>query len=249
MATLAPQQQVFRAEWHGDKCKPLPVWSAPGRPPKRPRLPGSETAPSSSLWFKASRIHELERLALPDLFSGAYPHKTVEVYRAYRTAVLDAWKAAPPRTHITYTQVRRQMGPACDAATLLRVFRALEGWGLINHRTGQKPRFARSATMCEAYGNGESALRYVFDSSLLEPHQVRYSIASGPSDTTQGQKTRGDVAPPLAQTRFKCSATGVDCTAVRWVGTLPLLWTAPLRGGQRRVWRRRRNAANNCRAG
>eukprot|EP00727_Mastigamoeba_balamuthi_P003900 m51a1_g13507 hypothetical protein (446) ;mRNA; r:871-3566 len=81
-------------------------------------------------WFRIDAVHEIERRALPEFFSGRSPYKTPTVYRECRDFMLGAAQQLGPSQPLTFTHCRRHL--AGDACSIMRVHAFLEHWGLIN---------------------------------------------------------------------------------------------------------------------
>jgi len=234
---LSAGQPLCRPDWLQDKCKPHPLrpasvpWAAADDPAGRARHDASPSEPPvCSLWFRTDRIHEIEREFLPDMFSKAFPHRTPEDYVACRNAIFEAWRAAPPGTRVTYTHCRRILGPQCDAASLLRVFRFLEQWGIINHRGQARPgpdRTPLAPRPPPEHATSAGAMSEVFQLPPVAPHQVRYAPTTGSTDSST-HRTKGDAAPALGQSHFECWALGIDCSQLRYQCTrVPDLYLSP----------------------
>lgn len=90
--------------------------------------------PSCASWFDLNGIHQLEREALPEFFTGKQS-KTPQVYKNYRNHIVRLYRE-DPKTYLTATMCRRNLvvwrHQAGDACAILRVHAFLEHWGLIN---------------------------------------------------------------------------------------------------------------------
>lgn len=93
--------------------------------------------PSYARWFNRDSVHEIERKALPEFFSGNSRSKTPDIYRQYRDFMIDAYRLNPTE-YLTVTAVRRNL--AGDVAVIMRVHRFLEQWGLINYQIDPETR-------------------------------------------------------------------------------------------------------------
>lgn len=87
--------------------------------------------PSFSKWFARDKIHEIERKSLPEFFNGRNKTKTPETYLQYRDFMVDIYRLNPSE-YLTVTACRRNL--AGDVATIFRVHKFLETWGLINYQ-------------------------------------------------------------------------------------------------------------------
>lgn len=91
--------------------------------------------PACSSWFDINGIHQLEKEALPEFFSGN-TSKTPLIYKNYRNHIIDLYRKEP-KIYLTATMCRRNLVAAVltkagDACAILRVHAFLEHWGLIN---------------------------------------------------------------------------------------------------------------------
>lgn len=90
--------------------------------------------PSCASWFDLNGIHQLERDALPEFFTGK-SSKTPQVFKNYRNHIIKLYRD-DPKTYLTATMCRRNLvgvfNKAGDACSILRVHAFLEHWGLIN---------------------------------------------------------------------------------------------------------------------
>ncbi|ORZ40717.1 hypothetical protein BCR44DRAFT_1386026 [Catenaria anguillulae PL171] len=86
--------------------------------------------PSYSAWFDMTAIHDVERDALPEFFSGRNKSKSPAVYKEYRDFMINAYRLNPSE-YLTLTACRRNL--AGDVCAVMRVHAFLEQWGLINY--------------------------------------------------------------------------------------------------------------------
>eukprot|EP00842_Homolaphlyctis_polyrhiza_P003200 jgi/Hompol1/3881/HPOL_006837-RA len=87
--------------------------------------------PSYSAWFQFGTIHENERRALPEFFSGRNKSKTPSVYKDYRDFMINSYRLNP-QEYLSVTACRRNL--AGDVCAIIRVHAVLEQWGLINYQ-------------------------------------------------------------------------------------------------------------------
>jgi SWI/SNF related-matrix-associated actin-dependent regulator of chromatin subfamily C len=87
--------------------------------------------PSYAAWFSFNEIHETEKKAFPEFFSGRNRSKTPSVYKDYRDFMIHTYRLNPTE-YLTVTAVRRNL--AGDVCAILRVHAFLEQWGLINYQ-------------------------------------------------------------------------------------------------------------------
>lgn len=87
--------------------------------------------PSYSTWFKFDKINSIEKKSLPEFFNNRNINKTPEIYVNYRNFMINTYRLNP-NEYLTVTVCRRNL--VGDAATILRVHRFLNKWGLINYQ-------------------------------------------------------------------------------------------------------------------
>lgn len=94
--------------------------------------------PSFSRWFDFNSVHSIEKKLFPDFFStkiseeSAKPvYKTPKTYREIRDFMINTYRLNPIE-YLTVTAVRRNV--VGDVASIIRIHRFLEQWGLINYQ-------------------------------------------------------------------------------------------------------------------
>ena len=87
--------------------------------------------PSYSAWFDMSKIHAVERRALPEFFNSRNRSKTPAIYKDYRDFMINTYRLRPTE-YLTVTACRRNL--AGDVCAIMRVHAFLEQWGLINYQ-------------------------------------------------------------------------------------------------------------------
>lgn len=94
--------------------------------------------PSFSKWFDMNSIHSIEKKLFPDFFprksldeAPVSVYKTAETYQNMRDFMINTYRINPIE-YLTVTAVRRNL--AGDVASIIRVHRFLEKWGLINYQ-------------------------------------------------------------------------------------------------------------------
>lgn len=87
--------------------------------------------PSYSAWFDMSKIHTVERRALPEFFNSRNRSKTPTIYKDYRDFMINTYRLRPIE-YLTVTACRRNL--AGDVCAIMRVHAFLEQWGLINYQ-------------------------------------------------------------------------------------------------------------------
>ncbi|KAI0064394.1 SWIRM-domain-containing protein [Artomyces pyxidatus] len=98
--------------------------------------------PSYSAWFDMSKIHPVERRALPEFFNSRNRSKTPAVYKDYRDFMINTYRLRPTE-YLTVTACRRNL--AGDVCAIMRVHAFLEQWGLINYQIDPEARPAALA--------------------------------------------------------------------------------------------------------
>ncbi|KAI0252518.1 SWIRM domain-containing protein [Lactifluus subvellereus] len=98
--------------------------------------------PSYSAWFDMSKIHPVERRALPEFFNSRNRSKTPSIYKDYRDFMINAYRLRPTE-YLTVTACRRNL--AGDVCAIMRVHAFLEQWGLINYQIDPEARPAALA--------------------------------------------------------------------------------------------------------
>ncbi|XP_076891814.1 SWI/SNF complex subunit SWI3A-like [Bidens hawaiensis] len=93
------------------------------------------TIPSSSDWFSWDYIHQIEKTSLPEFFNGTSITRNPRVYKEYRDFIISKFREDPSR-RLTLSEVRKSL--VGDVNYLLKVFRLLENWGLINYGLSEK---------------------------------------------------------------------------------------------------------------
>jgi SWI/SNF related-matrix-associated actin-dependent regulator of chromatin subfamily C len=91
--------------------------------------------PSYSAWFDMSKIHPVERRALPEFFNSRNRSKTPSIYKDYRDFMINTYRLRPTE-YLTITACRRNL--AGDVCAIMRVHAFLEQWGLINYQVRMK---------------------------------------------------------------------------------------------------------------
>ncbi|KAG7089670.1 hypothetical protein E1B28_011330 [Marasmius oreades] len=87
--------------------------------------------PSYSAWFDMSKIHPIEKRALPEFFNSRNRSKTPAIYKDYRDFMINTYRLRPVE-YLTVTACRRNL--AGDVCAIMRVHAFLEQWGLINYQ-------------------------------------------------------------------------------------------------------------------
>lgn len=85
--------------------------------------------PEYASWFDMDKIHDIERVSLPEFFNGRNKSKTPNIYRDYRDFMINTYRLNP-KEYLAVTACRRNL--AGDVCAIMRVHAFLEQWGLIN---------------------------------------------------------------------------------------------------------------------
>ncbi|KAG5219349.1 SWITCH/sucrose nonfermenting protein [Salix suchowensis] len=90
--------------------------------------------PSYSAWFDMSKIHPVEKRALPEFFNSRNRSKTPTIYKDYRDFMINTYRLRPTE-YLTVTACRRNL--AGDVCAIMRVHAFLEQWVLLTTRYGK----------------------------------------------------------------------------------------------------------------
>lgn len=85
--------------------------------------------PEYASWFDITKIHDIERVSLPEFFTGRNKSKTPNIYQDYRDFMINTYRLNPSE-YLAVTACRRNL--AGDVCAIMRVHAFLEQWGLIN---------------------------------------------------------------------------------------------------------------------
>lgn len=160
--------------------------------------------PSYSIWFNMKKIHNVEKESLPEFFNSSHPSKSPKIYLNYRNFMINSYRINP-NEYLTLTSCRRNL--VGDVGTLMRVYRFLNKWGLINYQV--KPHF-KPAYALERHPNGQLVgLPYTgdyhvnydsprglfpFETYKINPEKINVdklrTVINGPSGTKQPDQSR-----------------------------------------------------------
>ncbi|KAF8574530.1 SWIRM-domain-containing protein [Ramaria rubella] len=200
--------------------------------------------PSYSAWFEMSKIHPVERRALPEFFNSRNRSKTPAIYKDYRDFMINTYRLRPTE-YLTVTACRRNL--AGDVCAIMRVHAFLEQWGLINYQIDPETRPAalgppftghfrvildtprglqslhpgtRPSTNGAANAlNGLANAGKPHASTSLELRTNIYQTTAKASRTVSEAEATA-LAATAAQTgrtaSYSCDTCGVDCTPVRY---------------------------------
>ncbi|EIW55293.1 Smarcc1 protein [Trametes versicolor FP-101664 SS1] len=202
--------------------------------------------PSYAAWFDMSKIHPIERRALPEFFNSRHRSKTPAIYKDYRDFMINTYRLRPSE-YLTVTACRRNL--AGDVCAIMRVHAFLEQWGLINYQIDPDQRPAALAPPFTGH------FRVILDTprglQSLHPGtrpkdpnaQAAVNGATKPSPTPASLELRNSIyqtsaksSRPVSSTeaaslangangisgdnpttiKYQCDTCGVDCTSVRY---------------------------------
>ncbi|KAK8657811.1 hypothetical protein V6N13_036032 [Hibiscus sabdariffa] len=172
------------------------------------------TIPSYSNWFVWNDIHETERQSLKEFFEGSSISRTPKVYKEYRDFIINKYREDPSR-RLAFTEVRKSL--IGDVTLLLKVFRFLETWGLINFVAPSPPREGSEIDGRVRVENGApNGVRVVATPNSLRPLSV--PVVKG-ENSGDGVEESGVKLPPLASysdvfgdlKRLHCGNCGDNC--------------------------------------
>lgn len=98
--------------------------------------------PEYASWFSMDKIHDIERVSLPEFFNGRNKSKTPNIYQDYRDFMINTYRLNP-KEYLAVTACRRNL--AGDVCAIMRVHAFLEQWGLINSEVRIKTNSAKLA--------------------------------------------------------------------------------------------------------
>ncbi|OJT08229.1 SWI/SNF and RSC complexes subunit ssr2 [Trametes pubescens] len=202
--------------------------------------------PSYAAWFDMSKIHPIERRALPEFFNSRHRSKTPAIYKDYRDFMINTYRLRPSE-YLTVTACRRNL--AGDVCAIMRVHAFLEQWGLVNYQIDPDQRPAALAPPFTGH------FRVILDTprglQSLHPGtrpkesnaQATVNGATKPSPTPASLELRNSIyqtsaksSRPVSATdaaalangangisgvnstiiKYQCDTCGVDCTPVRY---------------------------------
>jgi SWI/SNF related-matrix-associated actin-dependent regulator of chromatin subfamily C len=173
--------------------------------------------PSYSRWFRMDSIHDIEKRALPEFFSGQYPSKTPQVYLQYRNFIIRSWRA-DPKHYLTVTALRRHL--AGDACAIMRIHAFLEHWGLINYNIDASSRpspasfGSPSVIPLASHGSVSSGIpRLLFFDDGSHPDMLDRSVDYR---LPEAQMTRRELYAAAAAVTYYCDICGKDCSRLRY---------------------------------
>jgi len=143
--------------------------------------------PSEADWFDPTKLHEKEKIALPDFFNGKYPSKNSHTYRQYRGFMLDAYRKRPSK--YLHVSTCRESLPG-DVGAIAEVHRNLQQWGLINYPPNLDAKERRQ--VCDSQGRTEGKL----------DHLIRFDKLAPPATGQPSALAKSWKSPNIAQEMF-----------------------------------------------
>ncbi|EGN92851.1 hypothetical protein SERLA73DRAFT_190409 [Serpula lacrymans var. lacrymans S7.3] len=197
--------------------------------------------PSYSAWFEMSKIHPVERRALPEFFNSRNRSKTPAIYKDYRDFMINTYRLRPTE-YLTVTACRRNL--AGDVCAIMRVHAFLEQWGLINYQIDPEARPAALAPPFTGHFrvilDTPRGLQSLHPGSRPSNHPAS-TVNGAPKPPTSGpasleirnsiyqttSKASRSVTAAEASTlangvstkgnmSYQCDTCGTDCTSVRY---------------------------------
>ncbi|KAH9973906.1 SWIRM domain-containing protein [Lactifluus volemus] len=194
--------------------------------------------PSYSAWFDMSKIHPVERRALPEFFNSRNRSKTPSIYKDYRDFMINTYRLRPTE-YLTATACRRNL--AGDVCAIMRVHAFLEQWGLINYQIDPEARPAALAppftghfrvildtprglqslhpgTRPSQHPNAAvNGLRSnIYQTTSKASRQITETEASALANGATSGAVNGSAGRSIATVTYKCDTCGSDCTAIRY---------------------------------
>ncbi|KAH8113931.1 SWIRM-domain-containing protein [Phellopilus nigrolimitatus] len=201
--------------------------------------------PSYAAWFDMSKVHPVERRALPEFFNSRNRSKTPSIYKDYRDFMINTYRLRPSE-YLTFTACRRNL--AGDVCAIMRVHAFLEQWGLINYQVDPDTRPATLAPPftghfrvvldtprglqslhpgtrpppkdASAAMNGAAKTGLSATPASLELRSNIYQTTAKASREVSSSEAKalanGSSHPGSRGVSFSCDTCGVDCTPVRY---------------------------------
>ncbi|KAJ9062727.1 SWI/SNF and RSC complex subunit Ssr2 [Entomophthora muscae] len=178
--------------------------------------------PSYSAWFEFSKIHEVEKKALPEFFNSRNKSKTPSIYKDFRDFMINTYRLNPSE-YLTVTACRRNL--AGDVCAIIRVHGFLEQWGLINYQIDPE---TRPSNVVPAY---TGHFRITGDTPRgLQPFLPAVPLDNSPNHpTAETPKVKVSHDPHLelrqdiyqvpqkpAAGRYNCGTCRVECSKLRY---------------------------------
>ncbi|KIY47399.1 SWI/SNF complex protein [Fistulina hepatica ATCC 64428] len=197
--------------------------------------------PSYSAWFDMSKIHPVEKRALPEFFNSRNRSKTPNIYKDYRDFMINTYRLRPAE-YLTVTACRRNL--AGDVCAIMRVHAFLEQWGLINYQIDPEARPAALAPPFTGHfrvildtprglqslhpgtrppNPGVAAVNGAQKPQLPASLELRSSIyqttnkSSKPVSSTEAASlASGSSDAPVKKILYTCDTCGADCSSARY---------------------------------
>lgn len=157
--------------------------------------------PSFSKWFDLNSIHAIEKKLFPDFFPPKTGedvpksvYKTAETYQNMRDFMINTYRINPIE-YLTVTAVRRNL--AGDVASIIRIHRFLEKWGLINYQID--PRTKPSLVGPQFTGHFQITLDTPKGLAPFVPEEVTVKSSETVAETQVAETQRPQTATPVKQ--------------------------------------------------
>lgn len=155
--------------------------------------------PSFAKWFDMNEIHQIERRSFPDFFppktADDVPksvYKTAETYRNMRDFMINSYRINPIE-YLTVTAIRRNL--AGDVASIIRIHRFLEKWGLINYQID--PRTKPTLVGPQFTGHFQITLDTPKGLTPFVPENL--TVVKGEAPAKEAPKPKAVVAEPVVK--------------------------------------------------
>ncbi|KAL2642035.1 hypothetical protein R1flu_009622 [Riccia fluitans] len=191
--------------------------------------------PTHAGWFNWNHIHQLERLGLPEFFSGKNKLKTPEIYKEHRNFIISKYRENPAKllkvedVQGLLTGDGTPQGLPTGAATgVSRVFDFLDHWGLINYQVvSDFSRFlSPSSGRVEETSNGSLELvpsvkpalanLFQFDTPRAAPTKLLTPPPVPPTNVPLSTLVENVLQESLTAPEYHCNSCQGDCSKRRY---------------------------------
>ncbi|KAG2222280.1 hypothetical protein INT45_006959 [Circinella minor] len=177
--------------------------------------------PHYASWFNMETIHDIERVSLPEFFTGRSKSKTPNIYQDYRDFMINTYRLNPTE-YLAVTACRRNL--AGDVCAIMRVHAFLEQWGLINSEcdpatlpstvgppfTGHFRLTADTPRGLQPFRPSIKAKMAKSDDNKKNELEMNLQLRQQLFESTQEQ------AENLSHKPYYCTTCGTDCTRERY---------------------------------
>ncbi|KAI8071183.1 SWIRM domain-containing protein [Gilbertella persicaria] len=170
--------------------------------------------PEYTSWFDMKTIHNIERVSLPEFFTGANPSKTSLIYQDYRDFMINTYRLNP-KEYLAVTACRRNL--AGDVCAIMRVHAFLEQWGLINYECDPStwPSTVGPPFTGHFRVTADTPRGLVPFKPNIKPVANNTSLKSTTLNVELRQKVFETSAAKDAK-KFSCTTCGADCSRERY---------------------------------